>query len=163
MNTKIFRVEDILFTELSPRKGSIEYFLIDGVKGKRKVTGIAELSSNGKIKSVRAVYLREKPLLDVLVEADVGQRITVDFTEHNKVKRVRQVHSKHQANVQESMRTHGDISATMVYQELYDDLNYNEKLKNILPDMSKVGVWFVFLFIVWLVFMAINQLSVLLK
>lgn len=156
MNTKIYRIEDIVFTELSRNKGSIEYHLIDSVKNKRKVTGIAKLGFNRKIKSVKAVYHREKPLIDALVEADIDQRISVDFTEFNKISRVS---TKQVPSISASTRLQGDISATMVYQEIYNDINYSNKIKNMLPDMSRVGVWVIFLFIIWMAFMAVNQLS----
>lgn len=156
MNTKIYRIEDIVFTELSRNKGSIEYHLVDSVKNKRKVTGIAKLGLNRKVKSVKAVYHREKPLIDVLIKADVDQRISVDFTEFNKIARVS---TKQAPNIPASTRAQGDISATMVYQEIYNDLNYSEKIKKGLPDMSRIGIWGVFLFIIWMAFMAINQLS----
>jgi len=156
MDTKIYRIEDIVFTELSRNKGSIEYHLIDSIKNKRKVTGIAKLGLNRKIKSVKAVYHREKPLIDALVEADVDQRISVDFTEFNKISRVR---TKQMPNIKASTRANGEISATMVYQEIYDDIYYSEKVKNVLPDMSRLGVWAVFLFVIWMAFMAINQFA----
>jgi hypothetical protein len=164
MITKTYRIEDIIFTELSPKKGSIEYFLIDSVKEKRKVTGIAKLGFNGKIKSVRPVYLREKPLIDVLVQSDVGERITVDFTEFNKTPRDKLKARK--LSVTKGIpatKVQGDISATMVYQEAYDDMLYAQKLRSFLPDLSKVGVWLVFLFIIWMAFMAVNQFAGLLK
>lgn len=156
MNTKTYRVEDIVFTELSRNKGSIEYYLVDSIKNKRKVTGVAKLGFNRKIKSVHAVYHREKPLIDALVEADIGQRISVDFSEFNRISRVS---TKQVSNIVASIRTQGDINATMVYQEIYNDINYSEKIKSILPDMSRVGVWAVFLFVIWMAFMAINQFA----
>ncbi len=156
MITKTYRIEDILFTELSPKKGSIEYFLVDSVMQKRKVTGIAKLGFNGKIKSVTAVYNREKPLVDALVHADVGERITVDFTEFNKSPREQIASVKH---VDPSVRSNGDINATMVYREAYQDMQYLEKIRTFLPDMSNLGLWIVFLFLVWMAFMAVNEFS----
>ncbi len=156
MNTKIYRIEDIVFTELSRNKGSIEYYLVDSIKNKRKVTGIAKLGFNRKIKSVKAVYQREKPLIDALIDADVDQRISVDFTEFNKISRVS---LKQMPSIQASTRANGEITATMVYQEIYNDINYSEKIKNYLPDLSRLGVWAVFIFIIWMAFMAINQFA----
>jgi len=160
MITKTYRIEDIIFTELSPKKGSIEYFLVDSVKQKRKVTGIAKLGFNGKIKSVTAVYNREKPLVDALVHADVGERITVDFSEFNKTPREQVASVKH---VIPSARANGEINATMVYQEVYHDMQYAEKIRSFLPDLSKLGLWAVFLFLVWMAFMAVNQFTGMLK
>ncbi len=165
MITKTYRIEDIVFTELSPKKGAIEYFLIDSIKNKRKVTGIAKLGFNGRIKSVRAVYLREKPLIDTLVQSDVGERITVDFTEFNKKPRDQQQAKSSSVikGIPASKRVQGDILATMVYQETYNDMLYTQKLRSMMPDLSKLGVWIVFLFIIWMAFMAVNQFAGLVK
>ncbi len=166
MITKTYRIEDIVFTELSPKKGAIEYFLIDTLKKRRKVTGIAKLGFNGRIKSVKAVYLREKPLLDALVQADAGQQITVDFSEFNKTPRTQQKTGgrlSETKRIKPSRRRHGDISASNINQAIYKDMQYNEKLKAFVPDLSKAGLWFVFLFLVWMAFMSVNELADLLK
>ncbi len=160
MITKTYRIEDIIFTELSPKKGSIEYFLVDSVMQKRKVTGVAKLGFNGKIKSVTAVFNREKPLVDALVHADVGERITVDFSEFNKTPREQVSSVKH---VIPSARSTGDINATMVYQEAYQDMQYVEKIRSFLPDLSKLGLWAILLFLIWMAFMAVNQFAGLVK
>ena len=166
MITKTYRIEDIVFTELSPKKGAIEYFLVDSLQKRRKVTGIAKLGFNGKIKSVKAVYLREKPLLDSLVQADAGEQIMVDFTEFNKIPRaqIKTVGGLSAIKkIKASKRHQGDISATMMYQDIYRDLHYREKLKSFMPDLSKVGLWLVFLFMVWMAFMSVNVLAELFK
>ena len=102
------------------------------------------------------MYHREKPLIDALVTAEIGQRLSVDFTEFNQIARVS---TKQTPNIRTSTCAQGDISATMVYQDIYNDVNYSEKNKKMLPDMSRVGVWGIFLFIIWMAFMAINQFS----
>lgn len=164
MISKTYRIEDIIFTELSPKKGSIEYFLVDTLGHKRKVTGIAKLGLNRKIKSVKAVFHREVPLIDALIKADVNQRISVDFSEFNeKYPRGCSKVSSSKTKKTPVKRVHGDISATMLYQDYYNDMKYQNKIKNILPDMSKLGVWLVFIFVIWLAFMAVAQMAELLK
>jgi hypothetical protein len=42
---------------------------------KRKVITIAELGRGKKIKTVRALYQREKPLVDALANIEIGQTL----------------------------------------------------------------------------------------
>lgn len=72
------------FTEISKRKGSIEYQLMDELGNERSVTAMANLNLFKKISSVRPIYHRELPLVRALSQANLNDSIVVDFTEFNK-------------------------------------------------------------------------------
>jgi len=71
------------FTEISSRKGSIEYQLMDDQGNERTVTALATLNLFKKIKSVRPVYHRETPLVHALAKTQLNESLLVDFTEFN--------------------------------------------------------------------------------
>lgn len=90
---KTFTVTDILFTSVSRNKGTLEYYLVDELGNERKVTAMAQLGFRKKIKSVRALYQREIPLIEVLADLEVDQSVTIDFSEFNKNPREHKKHS----------------------------------------------------------------------
>ena len=85
---KHYTVTNILFNEISrdffQTKGTLEYYLLDEVGNERKVITIAKIGRSKKIKTVRALYQREKPLVDVLVNAEIDQTLSIDFSAFNK-------------------------------------------------------------------------------
>ena len=85
---KRYTVTNILFNEISSdflrAKGTLEYYLIDEEGNERKVITIAELGRGKKIKTVRALYQREKPLVDALVNVEIDQEVVIDFSKYNK-------------------------------------------------------------------------------
>jgi len=88
MKKKRYTVTNILFNEISSdlfqTKGTLEYYLQDELGDKRKVITIAELGHGKKIKTVRALYQREKPLVDALANIEIGQTLHIDFAQFSK-------------------------------------------------------------------------------
>ena len=84
---KTYTVNDILFNEVShssfQTKGTLEYFLVDEFGDSRKVITMATVGYGKKIKTVRALYKREEPLVEALKNADIGQEVTIDFASFN--------------------------------------------------------------------------------
>ncbi len=85
---KRYTITNILFNEISSdllhTKGTLEYYLIDEMGNERKVITMAELGRGKKIKTVRALYQREKPLVDTLVNIEIDQTLNIDFSQYNK-------------------------------------------------------------------------------
>jgi len=44
----------------------------------------------------------------------------------------------------------------MIYQDIYDDLQYQDKIRNLLPDFSKWGLWLLLAFVLWIIYMSMN-------
>lgn len=91
---KTFTVTDILFNEISRKKGTIEYYLIDEMGDERKVTAMAQLGYGKKIKTVKALFQREIPLVEALETKEIDQIFTLDFTQFNKDQRLNKKASK---------------------------------------------------------------------
>lgn len=72
------------FKEISSRKGSIEYQLMDAYGNERTVTAMARLNLFQKVSSVRPIYHRELPLIQALAQTKLNDSIVVDFSEFNK-------------------------------------------------------------------------------
>lgn len=72
------------FKEISKKKGSIEYLLVDESGNERLVTAMAELNWRKQIHRVRPVYHRESPLVEALANTDLEDTLVVDFSEFNK-------------------------------------------------------------------------------
>lgn len=81
---KKFTIKEYRFKEVSKKRGSIDYLLIDELGVERTVTAIAKLGWNNKIKSAHAIYQREIPLVEALFKASVKDTIEIDFTGYNK-------------------------------------------------------------------------------
>lgn len=80
-----YQITGYNFTEISKRKGSIEYQLIDDFGNERTVTAMAKTNLFKKVTSVRPIYHRELPLIKELAQKKLNDSIIVDFSEHNKV------------------------------------------------------------------------------
>ena len=91
---KTFTVTDILFNEISRKKGTIEYYLTDELGDERKVTAMAHLGYGKKIKTVKALFQREIPLVEALETKEIDQTFTLDFTQFNKDQRLDKKASK---------------------------------------------------------------------
>ena len=72
------------FKEISSRKGSIEYQLMDAFGNERTVTAMAKLNFFQKVSSVRPIYHRELPLIQALARTKLNDSVVVDFSEFNK-------------------------------------------------------------------------------
>ena len=72
------------FTEISRRKGSIEYQLTDDFGNERTVTAMAQLNLFNKVSRIKPIYHRELPLIQALANTKLNQSVTVDFSEYNK-------------------------------------------------------------------------------
>lgn len=70
--------------EISSRKGSIEYKLMDRFGNKRTVTAMATLNFLKKVSSVRPIYHRELPLIKALAKTKLNDSVIVDFSEFNR-------------------------------------------------------------------------------
>lgn len=91
---KTFTVNDILFNKISRKKGMIEYYLTDELGNDRKITAMAQLGFGKKIKTVRALYQREIPLVAALETKEIDQIFTLDFTQFNTEQRLNKKASK---------------------------------------------------------------------
>ncbi len=91
---KTYTVTDILFNEVSRKKGTIEYYLTDEMGNDRKVTAMAHLGFGKKIKKIKALYQREIPLVAALETKEINQTFTLDFTQANKEQRLNSKTSK---------------------------------------------------------------------
>ena len=72
------------FTEISRRKGSIEYQLTDDFGNERTVTAMAQLNLFNKVSRIKPIYHRELPLIQALANTKLNQSVTVDFSAYNK-------------------------------------------------------------------------------
>ena len=81
---KTFTIKEYRFKEVSKKRGSIDYLLVDELGVERTVTAVAKLGWNNKIKSAHAIYQREIPLVEALFKASVKDTIEIDFTGYNK-------------------------------------------------------------------------------
>ena len=72
------------FTEISSRKGSIEYQLTDDFGNERTVTAMAQLNLFNKVSRIKPIYHRELPLIQALANTKLNQSVTVDFSAYNK-------------------------------------------------------------------------------
>ncbi len=72
------------FTEISSRKGSIEYQLTDDFGNERTVTAMAKLNLFNKVSSIKPIYHRELPLVRALANTKLNESVIVDFSEFNK-------------------------------------------------------------------------------
>ena len=84
MMVKIFTIKDYKFKEMSQKKASIDYLLVDEQGIKRTVTAVAKLGRNNKIRSIKPVFERETPLVAALASRSVNDQVVVDFTGYNK-------------------------------------------------------------------------------
>lgn len=77
-----YKVKSFQVKESTKERGIIHYVLV-GSQGKtRKVLAIAVLAG-GKVKSIHSIHKREKPLIDILAKAELGEIIEVDFSSYN--------------------------------------------------------------------------------
>lgn len=81
---KTFTLHSIEHKEVSRGKGLITYHVVDENNAQRKVAGITTLDRKKNIKKIKAVYEREIPLVNALLDLPVGKRVRVDFREFNK-------------------------------------------------------------------------------
>ena len=78
-----YTLKNYQFKETTKGKGIVKYLLVDDQGNQRIVSAIANLGLGKKIKSVHPIHHRESPLIDVLFNAQINEKITVDFTEYN--------------------------------------------------------------------------------
>ena len=81
---KTYTVKEKTHKVISDKKISIHYLLEDEGGEERKVVVIALLGMRQKIKSIKAIYQREIPLVEALAKASVNDEIRVEFSEFNK-------------------------------------------------------------------------------
>ncbi len=79
-----YRITGYYFTEISKRKGSIEYQLMDDFGNERTVTAMATINLFKKVSKVTPIYHRELPLISELASKKLNDSVIVDFTEFNK-------------------------------------------------------------------------------
>ncbi len=79
-----YRITGYNFTEISKRKGSIEYQLMDDFGNERTVTAMATINLFKKVSKVTPIYHRELPLISELASKKLNDSVIVDFTEFNK-------------------------------------------------------------------------------
>jgi len=78
-----YTLKNYKFKETTKGKGIVKYLLVDDQGNQRIVSAIANLGFGKNIKSVHPIHHREQPLIDVLFNAQINDKITVDFTEYN--------------------------------------------------------------------------------
>lgn len=69
---------------MSQSKAAIDYVLVDEQGIKRTVTAVAKLGWNNNIKSIKAVFKREAPLVAALASRSINDQVVVDFAGFNK-------------------------------------------------------------------------------
>ena len=79
-----YRITGYNFTEISRGKGSIEYQLMDDFGNERSVNAMANINLFNKVTSVKPIYHRELPLIEVLAQKKLNDSIIVDFSKYNK-------------------------------------------------------------------------------
>ncbi len=85
---KTYTLQKAQLTEVEKNNAIMHYHLIDDKGNQRVVHAVAKLGCRKKIKSVQAKYYRETPLVDVLSQAKVQQRVEVSYTKFNKHPRI---------------------------------------------------------------------------
>jgi hypothetical protein len=81
---KTYTLKEKTHKVISEKKISIHYLLVDEEGEERKVVAIAILGMRQKIKSLKAIYQRETPLVEALVKVSVNDEVSVEFSEFNK-------------------------------------------------------------------------------
>ncbi len=85
---KTYTLQKVQLADAAKNKAILDYYLIDDKGNQRVVHAVAKLSFANNVKSVRAKYYRETPLVDVLCQAEVEQQVEVSYTEFNKQPRI---------------------------------------------------------------------------
>lgn len=80
---KTFTIQQITHKVVSPQRGSLTWLLSDEHQQARKVNAITVLGRNQAIAEVRAVHVREMPLVDALLNQEEGETFALDFTAFN--------------------------------------------------------------------------------
>ncbi len=88
MNNKTYTIKRSQFKETSRFRGTIDYYLVDEKGTERVVNAVAKLGLTKKVKSIRARYYRESPLVKVISKAENNQRVTVSYSKFNKKPRI---------------------------------------------------------------------------
>jgi len=78
-----YTLKNYQFRETTKGKGIVKYLLVDEQGKKRIVSAIANLGYGHKIKSVHPIHHREMPLIEALFNAQINEKLMVDFTEYN--------------------------------------------------------------------------------
>ncbi|MCK5727418.1 MAG: hypothetical protein KAH22_11420 [Thiotrichaceae bacterium] len=81
---KRFTLKKIEHKIISKKKGMLTYIVVDENNTQRTVASVTSLDRRGEIKSRKAVYKREIPLVDALTGLALNQSLTVDFSDFNK-------------------------------------------------------------------------------
>jgi len=79
MMKKTFTVQSVKNNSISNGKGALVWQLSDELDRPRKVTGVTTLDKQGRILSTRAVYERETPLVERLLQQNEGDTFSIDF------------------------------------------------------------------------------------
>lgn len=80
---KTFTVLSVTHTPMSPAKGAMTWYLSDELNHSRKVTAVTTLDKAGHVTAARAVYVREVPLVDGLMQHVEGDTFAIDFQSFN--------------------------------------------------------------------------------
>ncbi|MEE9444509.1 MAG: hypothetical protein V3V19_02470 [Cocleimonas sp.] len=144
---KTYTIQKTQQKELSRNKAIIDYFLIDNQGKQRTVHAVASLGFGKKVKSIRAKYYRETPLVKALSKANNQQRIEVSYTKFNKKPRI------------SLLPTNRKPTSDSSYQDVYNDMMYKEKLGFATPNFYTLGMWSILAVMLWMVYMSISTFS----
>ena len=144
---KTYTIQKTQQREIAKNKVIIDYFLIDDKGNQRTVHAVAKLGFGKKVKSIRAQYYRETPLVKVLSKAENQQRIEVSYTKFNKKPRISliQIDKK--------------LASDSIYQDVYSDMMYKEKIGFATPNYFTLGMFAILAFLLWMVYMSMSTIT----
>ncbi len=147
---KTYTIQKTQMREAVKNKAIIDYFLIDDKGNQRTVHAVAKLGFGKKVKSIRAQYYRETPLVKALSKAENQQRIEVNYTKFNKKPRISLI---------PLIPLDRKLASDSIYQDVYRDMAYKEKLGFATPNFFTLGMLSILAFLLWIAYMSISTFS----